>query len=206
MSTHELIAARLPRRLAALIMLETGLIATAVAASTSLRLGAVAGWDAVATSGGLMRIAIIALVCQLCLYYADLYDLRVSSKPAELYVRLLQALAGTSVILAVIYFWYPPLVIGPNVFLLSVFFVLSTGVGWRVAFDWISRRVKPRERLLLVGTGNAAVGLARELLDRRSELGVDIVGFIDPDPVRGTTRVMAPGVVGTVDDILSMVR
>src|SRR6185436_18184604 len=130
MSTHELIAARLPRRLAALIMLETGLIATAVAASTSLRLGTVAGWDAVATSGGLTRIAIIALVCQLCLYYADLYDLRVTSNRGELVVRLLQALAATSVILAIIYFWYPPLVIGRGVFLLSAFFVLSTVMGW----------------------------------------------------------------------------
>ncbi len=38
-----------------------------------------------------------------------------------------------------------------------------------------------RERLFLVGTGPQAIALARELYERRVELSVDIIGFIDAD-------------------------
>jgi len=65
-------------------------------------------------------------------------------------------------------------------------------VSWRASFAWLTQRVPPRERLLLVGTSSAAIELARELFDRRQELGVDIVGFIDPDPSRLGAPVLNP--------------
>ena len=70
----------------------------------------------------------------------------------------------------------------------------------------MSRQVGPRERLLLVGTSAAAVTLAQELFERRQELGVEIVGFIDPDPARVGAPVINPGVIGTIEDIPSIVR
>jgi sugar transferase (PEP-CTERM system associated) len=47
--------------------------------------------------------------------------------------------------------------------------------------------------------------LARELHERRQELGVEIVGFVDPDPSRVGTAVINPGVIGAVEDISSLV-
>jgi sugar transferase (PEP-CTERM system associated) len=79
-------------------------------------------------------------------------------------------------------------------------------LGWRLFFAWTSQHVRPRERLLLVGTGQAAVDLARELFDRRYELGVEIVGFVDPDPARVGAPVINPGVIGVIDDIPDIVR
>jgi sugar transferase (PEP-CTERM system associated) len=70
----------------------------------------------------------------------------------------------------------------------------------------MARRMAPRERLLLVGTSAAAVSLARELFERRQELGVSIVGFVDPDPSKVGQPVLNPGVIGTVEDIPSIVR
>ena len=91
-------------------------------------------------------------------------------------------------------------------FVVSSFLVLLVrgrlAAGVRVA----DARVAPRERLLLVGTGPAAVGLARELFERRQELGVEIVGFVDPDPARVGAPVINPGVIGTIEDIPSIVR
>jgi len=55
--------------------------------------------------------------------------------------------------------------------------------------------------LLLVGTGAAAVGLALELHERRRELGVELAGFVDPDPATVHLPVMLPGIIGTIDDI-----
>jgi sugar transferase (PEP-CTERM system associated) len=49
------------------------------------------------------------------------------------------------------------------------------------------------------------VDLARELHQRRQELGVEIVGFVDSDPSRVGAAVINPGVVGTVEDITTLV-
>ena len=123
----------------------------------------------------------------------------------ELFIRSLQALGAASLILALLYFWFPTLIIGRGVFLITAMLVIVVVPGWRVAFVWLGQKVRPRKRLLLVGTGSAAVALARELHERRHELGVDIVGFVDPDPSMIGAPIINPGVVGTVDDIPSIV-
>src|SRR5262249_20790274 len=64
----------------------------------------------------------------------------------------------------------------------------------------------PQKRLLIVGTSGAALTLARELYDRRHELGVSIVGFVDTDPAKIGQSMINPGVIGTIEDIPSIVR
>ena len=60
--------------------------------------------------------------------------------------------------------------------------------------------------MLIVGTNHAAVQLARELHERQAELGVVIVGFVDTDPARVGEALVNPGIIGTVDDIPSLVK
>ncbi len=156
--------------------------------------------------GGVEKALLIAAVSQICLYYVDLYDLRIVSDRRELFVRIVQALGAASFILAAFYFWFPTMIIGRGVFMIAAFLVLALVIGWRVAFEWLSRRVAPRERLLLVGTRTAAVALAREMFERRQDLGVEIVGFVDPDPAMVGAPVLNPGVIGTIEDIPSIVR
>ncbi len=152
------------------------------------------------------RAVFIALVLQISLHYCDLYDLRTISDRRGLIVGLIQALGATSLVLAVLYLWVPALIIGRGVFVLASVFVAALVSGWRLAFEWLSLRVVPAERLLIVGTSEASVALARELFQRRQELGVDLVGFVDPDPDRVGSPVINPGVVGTVADIPFIVR
>jgi sugar transferase (PEP-CTERM system associated) len=187
-----------------LIAGETVLLTTAVVISCYLRLGEEA-WSVLAFDGGVLKLMLVAVVCQLSLYYHDLYELRTIGGTRDLLVRLLQALGATSLILAAVYFWFPDWVIGRGVFLLAVAFVVILVVGWRLAFGWLTRRA-PGERLLLVGTSKASIDLARELFDRRQELGVEIVGFVDPDPARLGAHVINPGVIGTVEDIPALVK
>jgi len=197
-------AASIGRRAVALIAFETVLIVAAVCGGALLRLGGGA-WDLLFVHGDIAKALLIAIVSQLCLYYADLYELRVVGDRRELFIRVVQALSATSFILAAIYFWLPGLIIGRGVFVASSSLVIIAIAGWRFAFEWLTRRVAPRERLLLVGTGPAAVTLARELFDRRQELGVEIVGFVDPDPARVGSHVINPGVIGTIEDIPTIV-
>jgi sugar transferase (PEP-CTERM system associated) len=192
-----------PWRSLVLIGGEAGLLFAAVTLGCYMRLGDFT-LTLLSTPGGILRFLLIVFVCQVCLHYGDLYDLASVRDARDLLVRLFHALGATSLILAVLYYWFPDWVIGRGVFLISAVTAIVFVVAWRMAFKWFSR-IGPRERLLLVGTNAAAVDLARELYERREELGVEIVGFVDPNPSRVGAAVINPGVIGTVDDIPSLV-
>lgn len=188
-----------------LVLVETLLIVLAAGAAAFLRLGAQA-WILFELQNGVLKVLLWAAVTQACLYYADLYDLRRVADRRELFVRVLQALGAASCLLAAAGFWAPDLVIGRGVFVIAAIFVIGLIPGWRLLFDWWGQRLAPRERLLLVGTSVAAVKLARELFERRHELGVSIVGFVDPDPAKIGQPILNPGVIGTIDDIPAIIQ
>lgn len=158
-------------------------------------------WEMLTDDTAIFRVLLIVLVCQVSLHYVDLYDLRTIAGTRDLAVRLIRALGAASLILGITYWLFPLLVVEQGMFLLFAALALLLVMSWRFAFEWVTSRLAPRERLLLVGTSPAAVTLARELFERRQELGVDIVGFVDPDPARVGAPVINPGVVGTIDDI-----
>ena len=119
---------------------------------------------------------------------------------------LLQAIGAASFILAALYYWIPTLIVGRGVFAGASVLIVALVAGWRIAFEWLSLRGAPKERLLIVGTSTAAVSLARELFERRSELGVELVGFVDPDPAKVGMPLINPGVIGTIADIPHIVH
>jgi sugar transferase (PEP-CTERM system associated) len=192
-------ANRIARRVLVLGIFENLLIVCAVLASVWVRLGDV-GWVAFTVEGGYAKTWLVAAVVQLCLYFADLYDSRAYADVRELFTRLIQGLGAASFCLAVLYFWFPALMIGRGVFVLAAILVVAIVGGWRLIDRWVSGH-NVRERLLLVGTGRQAIELARELFERRVELGVEIVGFIDADPAMVGTPLINPGVIGAIDDI-----
>jgi sugar transferase (PEP-CTERM system associated) len=197
----KLLMQRVTWRVMALIGFESVLIMSAVLVGTYLRLGArpfVQGASSVALKG-----LLIAGVCQLCLYYGDLYNSRIGGDRRELYVRTLRSLGATSLVLAALYFWLPALIIGRGVFMIAATLVILSVVTWRVSFEWFAKQVGPRERLLLVGTSPAALALAREL-EQRQNLGVEVVGFVDIDPDHHDRRTNAR-VVGNLEDIPAIV-
>lgn len=196
-----------PRRMA-LVVVEHALVVLAVILAATLRLGVpeqvpiLASW--------LLRAVVVAGVLQICLHYGDLYDMRTLSGHRDLLIGLLRSLGAASVILALLYYVAPDLALGRGVFALATLLIIALVVGWRVAFEWLSLRGQPAERLLIVGTGTAVVSLARELFERRSELAVELAGFVDSDAARvGTASGAAKGtidIIGTIQDIPAIVR
>ena len=192
---------RLTGRVVTLIAFETVLIVSMVLLAAYLRLGS----EALATVTEWPKWLLITVVTQFSLYYADLYDTRVIRDRRELFVRSMYALGATSFVLASVYYAVPDMIVGRGVFVIVALCLITTVLGWRVVFEWANRYVAPRERLLLVGTSKGAIDLARELYER-VDLGADIVGFIDADPARVGAPVINPGVVGTIEDIPTLVR
>jgi sugar transferase (PEP-CTERM system associated) len=191
---------RVTWRIVALILCESALIIGAVVVSAAWETSPLVWVGSVITKG-----LLVAIVCQLCLYYGDLYDLSRIANRRELFARLLQSLGVAALVVGAVYAIQPSLILASGVFTRAVALVLAVVIAWRFVFDWFSRRMGPRERILIVGTSAAGITLARELFERK-ELGVDLVGFVDPDPAKLGMAIINPGVIGTIDDIPSIVR
>ena len=200
----KIFSASLTVRIGVLIISEHILIVLSVVFAAILRLSLgrffELGWEV------LWRASLIAGVLQLCLHFCDLYDFRTLSDRRTTAIALLRALGAASLILALLYYWVPNLVIGRGVFGIASAISVILIAGWRIAFNWVSRQLKPAERLLIVGTNHAAVELAKELFNRRHELGVELVGFVDSDRSRIGTSLLNPGIIGAVSDIPAIVR
>jgi sugar transferase (PEP-CTERM system associated) len=148
----------------------------------------------------LWKIAFVTLICQLCLYYNDFYDLTVVHSNRELVVRLLQAAGAASIVLAALYFVMPSMMIGNGIFVSALFVFLVAILGWRLAFNHVTGSLKLEERVLFVGTGETARKVARQILDQH-DFAYRIIGFIDDDPSRVGERIVNPAIVGTPADI-----
>jgi sugar transferase (PEP-CTERM system associated) len=199
---HNVFIHRANRRSMALMACESVFITGAVALSANVLVGD----HLLPVSSGptlVWKSLLIAFVCQLCLYYADVYEFGITADRRELLARILNALGVSSIILAALYLRYPHLMIGHGVVIVAALLAVALVIGWRLTFVWLTKSVAPRNRLLIIGTSASAVSFAREL-QGRDELGVEIVGFVDSDPAAAGTP-WAP-VIGTIEDIPAIVR
>src|SRR5688572_6853090 len=146
------------------------------------------------------KIALVTLICQLCLYYNDFYDLTLVHSNREVVVRLLQAGGAASIVLAALYFAMPELMIGNGIFVSALFVFLVAILAWRLAFNSVTGSLKlDEERVLFVGTGDTARKVARQILDQH-EFAYRVIGFIDDDASRIGERIVNPAIVGTPAD------
>jgi sugar transferase (PEP-CTERM system associated) len=152
----------------------------------------------------LWKIGLVTVVCQLCLYYNDFYDLTLVHSSRELIVRLLQAVGAASIVLAALYFTMPDLMIGNGIFVSALFVFVIGILAWRLLFNRLTGSLKLQERILVVGTGETARKVVRQILDQR-EFAYRVIGFIDDDAARIGERIVNPGIVGTPADIAGLI-
>ena len=160
--------------------------------------------DTANLAGNLWKIGLVTIVCQLCLYYNDFYDLTLVQSTRELVVRLLQAVGAASIVLAAAYFAKPSLMIGNGIFVSALFMFVVGILGWRLLFIQLTGSLKLQERILVVGTGETARKVVRQILDQR-EFAYRVIGFIDDDASRIGERIVNPGIVGTPADIAALI-
>ncbi|MGH9202242.1 MAG: hypothetical protein ACRD2A_13520, partial [Vicinamibacterales bacterium] len=101
-------------RSSTLILSESALLLGAVAVGLYAQIGSLS-WPSVIDV--LPKAVVIMSVCQLCLYYSDLYEKpEAGGDRGELVIRTLQALGATSLVLAVVYTAFPAVSIQRGVF------------------------------------------------------------------------------------------
>ena len=149
-------------------------------------------WIAVSFQTGSMKIGLftyptlfakamlITVICQTCLYYADVYDVRNLNSRIEVVLRLIQALGAAALILAIIFYLVPSARLGVGIVETSLLSIVVIILSWRVLMEWMNRAYGSGERILLVGSGEALRELTSELSARR-DLPIQIVGLV-PEP------------------------
>ena len=115
----------------------------------------------------LLKTLLIASVCQLCLYYNDLYDLNVTDNYHELFIRLLQALGASAIFLALLYYLFPVCIIGRGIFALSICFVVFLIVVWRIGYTHVLNKGYFNEKIILLGSGGLAKSIVDEIHENR---------------------------------------
>jgi len=143
--------------------------------------------------------------CLAAFYLFDLYDFVVMHDRRELVLRLVQALGLAWIALALMFYLFPYLVIGRGVALIALPLALTLMVGWRVSIHWFLGHPDFGERILIVGSGNLAVEVAREVLDR-PDAGYRIVGFVGTDADLLGKSLINPRVIGITSELIEVVK
>ncbi len=186
-----------------LLVFEGTLIYSCGVLATHIRFGSEA-WTALGAGRGWLKTLLVTTLILASFYLFDLYDFRMIRRRAELLLRLSQALGIGGMALALVFYVWPQMMLGRGVFLISLSLTLTFMAGWRLLAWWLLGHPRLAERVLIMGAGQDAVMLAREMLARR-EAGYDVIGFIGDDPAQIGQSLINPCVIGVMDNLESVV-
>ena len=126
-----------------------------------------------------IQIALVVITCLVCLYFNDLYSPEANENHIDRILRLEQSLGAASLLLGLFYFLFPDMLLSRYVFLIGMTMIgVSLGVG-RKALDKAWQAGAPLQRVAILGTGQLAVEVAREMT-RRGDLSIKVEGLLSP--------------------------
>lgn len=133
-----------------------------------------------------LRVALVTLICQISLYYNDLYDFQVASSVSEISIRLLQSLGVTAIALAFIYYFFPLVIIGQGAFILSIVLLLVLIIGWRIFYIHVLNQGIYNEKVMILGSSDLAVDIFNEIQDK-IDCGYTVAAVVPVDADDGLT-------------------
>lgn len=133
------------------------------------------GWDSFVYDGYLLpKILLITIICQISLYYNDLYDFRISKNFKQLGLSLVKAVGVAAIFLAFIYIILPAAVIRTSIFIISLAFVFLLVVLWRICYTIVLNRGYFNQKIILLGSTGLIKKIKLEINDRK-DCGYHIV-------------------------------
>ncbi len=177
----------------------------AIVGAVYLRLGTVDAEHELILRQGLLKAGMATLYCLTAFYLFDLYDFIVMHDRRELVLRLIQALGLAWIALALSFYAFPQLMFGRGISLIALLLALMLMVSWRISIHWFMGHPDFGERILIVGSGNLAVEVAREVLGR-PDAGYRIVGFVGTDSDLLGKSLINPRVIGMTSELNDIVQ
>ena len=153
---------------------------------------------------GLLRVLFASTVCVLCMYYYDLYDSFVMRTFREVVSRVVHVLGTVCIILAVVYYAYPPAQLsrGPIIIWMGLGGVLV--LAWRRLYVSLTISSQLRDRSILLGDGPLAAPLADEIA-RRPEFGLQLIGCVGGQrTIQGSLSALP--CLGTIEELSEVVQ
>jgi sugar transferase (PEP-CTERM system associated) len=179
---------------------EAVLVYGAVIAAVYLRVGIDDAYFELVIKNGFWKAGLALFFCLAAFYLFDLYDFVVMHDRRELVLRLVQALGLAWIALALSFYFYPALMLGRSISLIALPLALTLMVTWRVSIHWFLGHPDFGERILIVGSGDAAVDVAREVLSR-PDAGYRVVGFVGTDAEMLGKSLINPRVIGLTEEL-----
>jgi sugar transferase (PEP-CTERM system associated) len=198
-------ASRPNTRTLLLLLAEAVVIFGAIVAAVYLRLGVQEGYLELTLRQGFLKAGLATFFCLTAFYLFDLYDFIVMHDRRELVLRMVQALGLAWIGLAITFYAVPALMLGRGVSIIALPLALALMVGWRVSIHWFLGHPGIGERILVVGSGNLAVEVAKEVLNR-PDAGYRMVGFVGTDTELLGKSLINPRVIGVTADLDSIVK
>ena len=115
----------------------------------------------------IFKTLLITVVCQISLYYNDLYDFKITNNYVELGIRLLQALGIATIFFGIVYYLLPQLMIGEGIFVISIALLILLIVSWRIGYTLILENGLFNQKIIVIGSGALAQGIIQEIRDKR---------------------------------------
>ena len=188
-----------------LLLAEATVVFGSIIGAVYLRLGAEDSHVELMLRQGFLKAGLATIFCLTAFYLFDLYDFIVMHDRRELVLRLVQALGLAWVALALAFYAFPQLMLGRGISVIALPLALGLMVGWRVSIHWLLGHPDFGEKILIVGSGNLAVEVAREMLDR-PDAGYRIAGFVGTDPELLGKSLINPRVIGLTSELDEVVR
>lgn len=128
--------------------------------------------------GGLGRIIPVVLIIVLGLHFQDLYShIRVKSR-VVLAQQLCLVMGGAFLLQGFISYLDLDLRLPVGIMMWGSLFAVVAIFTWRLMFGGVALKVMGRERLLMVGGSQLLEAITRHI-EEHSELGVEVVGYVD---------------------------
>jgi sugar transferase (PEP-CTERM system associated) len=189
----------------ALLIFEGALIYSCGLMAIYIRFGAEAA-GALGAERGWLKTLLVTFLVLASFYLFDLYDLGRIRRLGALLLRLAQSLAVGGLALALMFYVWPQMGLGRGVFPLSLLLTLAFMfmAAWRSLARSLLDHPRLAHRVLILGVGQDAVMIAREMLMRR-EVGYNVIGFVGDDPAQIGKSLINPSVVGVMSDLEGVV-
>lgn len=135
----------------------------------------------------IFKAAIITIVCQICLYYADLYEIHTVSRIKELCIKLLRALGIATIILTAIYLIFPQAIVDSRIYILSMcIFLLFLG-SWRFTYSLLINRGIFNIKIILIGSDDLSQNIVNEI-NQKIDCGYTIACIVTEKYHQGTIK------------------
>lgn len=125
----------------------------------------------------IMKSILITGICQLCIYFSDLYDVNKFSNHKDMALRLLRAVGITAILLAILYLLLPEAGFAGNICFISLVIVAFFVVFWHITYLLVLSRGLFKQKIMLLGSGELSEHIKQEI-GVRKDCGYEIAcGF-----------------------------